>query len=103
MTIGFLAACFAWALWLNLDWQRFMRFYRISGPPYRKWIQTPFRIFFALCFLGAADQLWRRLLERTRPGRFYWDAFLVAVSWLVVLVLMVKIVEWVADKKRKRT
>src|SRR5215471_14313895 len=102
MTIGFLAACFAWTMWLNLDWRRFTRFYGVSGAPPRTWVQTVLRVFFALSTLSAADLLRRRLLERTRPGKFYWDAFLVAAVWFVAIVLMVKTVEWVADKRRKK-
>ena len=100
MTIGFLMAGLAWTLWWNIDWQRFIKFYGISGPPYRSWIKTGFRIFFALCSLGAAIDLRRRLLEGTRPYKFYWDGLVVAAAWFIVIVLLVKIVEWVASKRR---
>ena len=79
---------------------RFIKFYGISGPPYRSWIKTGFRIFFALCSLGAAIDLRRRLLEGTRPGKFYWGALVVAAAWFTVIVLLVKTVEWVAGKRR---
>ncbi len=100
MTIGFLMAGFAWTLWRNIDWQRFIKFYGISGLPYRSWMQTGFRIFFALCSLGAAIDLRRRLLEGTRPGKFYWGALIVAAAWFIVIALLIKTVEWVASKRR---
>ena len=103
MTIGFLMAGFAWTLWWNIDAQRFIKFYGISGPPYHPWIKTGFRIFFALCSLGAAVDLWRRLQERTRPENFYRDALAVAAVWFIVIVLLVKIVEWVANKRRGKS
>jgi hypothetical protein len=101
MTVGFLMAGFAWTLWWNIDWQRFIKLYGMSGPPYRSWIKTGFRIFFALCSLGAAIELRRRLLEGTRPGKFYWGALVVAAAWFIVIVLLVKTVEWVASKRRR--
>jgi hypothetical protein len=103
MVIGFLMAGFAWTLWWNIDWQRFIKFYGVNGPPYRRWIEVAFRGFFALCSLGAAEQLWRRLLERTRPAQFYRDAFLIAVAWFIVIVLMVKAVEWLSNRRNKVT
>ena len=100
MTIGFLMAGFAWTLWWNIDWRRFIKFYGISGPPYRPWIKKGFRIFFALCSLGAAIDLRRLLLEETRPGKFYWDALVFAAAWFIAIVLLVKSVEWIARKRR---
>jgi hypothetical protein len=100
MTIGFLMAAFAWTLWWNIDWQRFVKFYGISGPPYRPWAKTGLRTFFALCSLGAAIDLRRRLLEGTQPDKFYWDALVVAAAWFIVIVVLVKTVEWVASKRR---
>src|SRR5271169_4759548 len=94
MTTGFLMAGFAWTLWWNLDWRRFVKFYGVSGPPYRPWVAIGFRIFFALCLLGAAGDIGRRLLHDVRPARFYSQSCLVAAAWLVLIVLMVKTVEW---------
>jgi hypothetical protein len=53
MTTGFLLAGFAWTLWWNLDWQRFIKFYGISNRSYPR-IAIGLRVFFALCALGAA-------------------------------------------------
>lgn len=94
MTLGFLIAGFAWTVWWNIDWQRFIKFYGVTGPPYRLWIATAFRIFFALCSLGAVGEILRRLVERARPAKFYLSAFVIAVAWFVAIVLMVKAVEW---------
>ena len=95
-------AGFAWTLWWNIDWQRFIKFYGISGPTYHPWIRTALRIFFALCSLGAAIDLRRRLVEGTRPGKFYWDALFVAVAWFIVIVLLIKTVEWAASKRKRK-
>jgi len=57
------------------------------------------RGFFASCSLGAAYALLQRLLERTRPTQFYLNAFLIGAAWFVVIVLMVKAVEWLANHK----
>jgi hypothetical protein len=102
ISIGFLLAAFAWTLWWNIDWQRFIKFYGISGPPYRPWIARAVRIFFALCSLGAAEQLRERLLERTRPAKFYWDVLIVAAVCFTVIFLMVRTVEWMASKRRRK-
>ena len=102
MTIGFLMSTFVWTLWWNIDWKRYVKFYGIRGPSYHPWIKTGFRIFFALCSLGAATDLLRRLLERTRPNKFYWDALVVAAAWFIIIVMLVKTVEWLASKRRAK-
>jgi hypothetical protein len=79
MMLGFLMASFAWTLWWNIAWQRFIKFYGVSGPPFRRWVEVAFRGFVALCSLGAGRELLRQLLERSRPAHLYRDAFLVAV------------------------
>ncbi len=101
MTLGFLMAGFAWTLWWNIDWQRFIKFYGVSGPPYRRWIEVAFRGFFALCSLGAGRELLRQLLERSRPAQFYRNAFLIAAAWFIVIVIMVKALEWLANRRKK--
>jgi hypothetical protein len=102
MVTGFLLAGLAWTLWWNLDWRRFIKFYGISGPPYRPWVAIGFRIFFALCSLGAAEDLGRRLLQEGRPVRFYSDCLLVAVAWFTAIILLVRTVEWLNRKREKR-
>ena len=103
MTIGFLMAGFAWTLWWNIDWQRFIKFYGVSGPPYRRWVEAAFRGFFALCSVGAGEQLARQLMERSRPAQFYRNSFLMAVAWFIVIVMMVKAVEWLSNRRKKST
>src|SRR6476660_7369653 len=97
MTIGFIAAGFAWTVWWNLDWRRYLKFYGIKGPAYPHWIQLPFRGFFALCSLGAASELWRQLLYGGRTGRFYFECLLAAGAWFGVIVIMVRIAESVMN------
>jgi hypothetical protein len=101
MTLGFLMAGFAWTLWWNIDWQRFIKFYGISGPPYRRWIEVAFRGFFALCSLGTGRELLRQLLVRPRPAQFYRNAVLIAAAWFIVIVIMVKAGEWLSNRRKK--
>jgi hypothetical protein len=102
MTTGFLMACFAWTLWWNLDWRRFIKFYGVSGPPYRPWAEISFRVFFALCLLGAAVEVARRLPQATHPVRFYPECLFVTAVWFAVIVLLVKTVEWINSKRKTR-
>jgi hypothetical protein len=101
MTTGFFLAGFVWTLWWNLDWRRFIKCYGISGPPYRRWVTIAFRIFFALCSLGAAGDLGQLLLHEARSVPFYSRCLLVAAAWFAVIVLLVKTVEWLNSKRKK--
>ena len=93
MTTGFLGACFIWTVWWNLDWRRYLKFYRIKGPEYPMSVQLPFRIFFALCSVGAAVELVRRLFPLSRTTEFYRQCFLAGLGWLGAIVLIVVVVE----------
>jgi len=102
MTIGVLGAGFAWTLWWNLDWRRYLRFYGFKGPAYPAWVQLPFRIFFAACSLGTALELGRRLLQKSHASGFYFACLKVTGVWFVAIVLMVFIVERTAGNARKK-
>ena|SRR5215472_9030550 len=102
MDTGFLLAGFAWTLWWNLDWRRYIKFYGINNPYDHPWIAIGLRAFFAACSLGAADDLARRVIQRTRPARFYLDSLLVAAVWFLVIVLMVRAVEWMNSKRTRK-
>src|SRR5271154_6158166 len=102
LTTGFFLAGFVWTLWWNLDWRRFIKFYGISGPPYRPWVVMGFLIFVALCSLGAAENLVRRLLQETRPVQFYSECLIVAAAWFAAIVLLVITVERPNGKRKKR-
>jgi hypothetical protein len=93
-TTGFLLAGFAWVLWWNLDWRRYIKAYGISNPSDHPWIAKGLRVFFAICLLGGTYEVGHLLFQKTRPVQFYWHSFLVAAAWFVVIVVMVKIVEW---------
>ena len=80
----------------------FIKFCGFSGLPYHPVIEAGFRIFWALCPLGAEIDLRRRLLGRSRPGKFYWDTLIVATAWFIVIVSLVKTVEWIGNKRRAR-
>jgi hypothetical protein len=93
MTIGFIAAGFVWTIWWNLDWRRYIKFYRIKGPVYPLWVQLPFRTFFAICSLGAAVELGRQLLYRGHTVQFYFKSLLAAGAWFGVIAFMVVVAE----------
>ena len=99
MTPGFLLAGFAWTLWWNLDWRRFLKFYRINGPTYSSWLTLGFRIFFASCSIGAGIEVGRLLFQGPRSVRFYSECLLGAAAWFTVFVLMVKAAEQLNRKK----
>ena len=104
MRTGFLAAGFAWTLWWNIDWRRFIKFYEPIVPkaaPYRRWVEIGLRIFFALCSLGAGGDLWQQLFHGTRPDGYYRQVLVVAAIWSAVIFAMVHAVEWL-NSMRKR-
>ena len=102
ITIGFMVAGFVWTIWWNLDWRRYLKFYGIKGPTYPVWVQLLFRTFFALCSLGAAVDLGRRLLLSARPIQFYLHCLLVGGVWFAAIVLMVLAGESMMTKREKR-
>jgi len=103
VTIGFMVAGFVWTIWWNLDWRRYLKFYGIRGPRYPVWVQSVFRIFFALCSLGAAVELGRLLLLSARSVQFYFHCLLAAGAWFATIVLMVLAVESRIIKREERT
>lgn len=103
MRLGFLCAGFAWTLWWNIDWRRFIKFYVPSGPPYRRWVEIVLRVFFAACSLGAADDLISQFREQSRPFGFYKEVAVIAVAWFAVIVVMVKTVEWFAARRKPKS
>jgi hypothetical protein len=102
MTTGFVVAGFIWTIWWNLDWRRYLKFYGIKGPAYPVWVQFLFRTFFALCSLGAAVELGRRLLLSARPIQFYFHCLLAAGACFGVIVLMVLAAESMMTKRGTR-
>src|ERR1700756_3129079 len=101
MANGFVLAGFIWTIWWNLDWRRYLKFYGIKGPAYPVWVQFLFRAFFALCSLGAAVELGRRLLLNVRPIQFYFHCLLVAGASFGVIVLMVLAAESIMAERGK--
>jgi hypothetical protein len=100
MRAGFLLASLAWTVWWNLDWRRFIKFYGINGPPYRRWVVIVFRIFFAACFFGAAQTLAAEYLRPIRSPSFYRDVAGFAAVWFAAILLAVKTVEWLSSKRK---
>lgn len=103
MSAGFSVAVFAWSLWWNIDWRRFIEFYTPGGTPYPRWGEIGLRIFFALCSLGAAADLRRRLFQTVQPHGFYRDVLVVAAAWFAAMILIVKTAELLASKRKKKS
>jgi len=102
MITGFSLAVFAWTVWWNLDWRRFIKFYLIRNPNDHPWVSRGLRVFFALCSVGAADGLVHRLLQKAQPFRFYRESLAVAAAWFLAIILLVKTVEWMNTKLKSR-
>lgn len=103
MTTGFLIGAFLWALWWNIDWQRFIKFYLPSGPPYSRWAEVVFRTFFAACAFGEGAELVKGLFQGGPEPGFYRNVTGFGVIWFAVIVLMVRTVEWLNSKRIRRS
>ena len=100
--IGFLIAGFAWTLWWNLDWRRYLRFYGVRSPTYPVWVEAPSRIFFAMCSSGAGLELGQRLLQRRHPVQFYFECLLDAVALFALIVAMVFMAEMTMKRRESK-
>jgi len=86
------------ALWSNLQYLRFMRFW--IEPPYKIWTVAIFRLFFALCFGGALSTLLQDLIQTSRSKAGYLEALKFSLEWGLVMVALMYLAEGI---KRKRT
>lgn len=66
MTLGFLFAAVVITLCWNLDWQHSMRSWIRRGPPYSRFWEKAFRLFFLADFIGSVYELVRQILARSR-------------------------------------
>jgi hypothetical protein len=98
MSLGFGLAMVLWALWWNLDYLRFMRFW--VKPPYKPRTVIIFRVLFALCLVGAIVGLFENALRKSRPAQTYIEAIGIGLAWSLAIWIMVNVVEWM---NRKRT
>lgn len=104
--VAFSMAAFAFVVWWNVDWRRFIKFYEIiipNNPQYRRWMEIGIRVFWAFCLMGVGRDLWRLLFLTTRPGEFYRQALLLAAMWFASIILLVKTVEWLASKRKRKS
>lgn len=99
MATGSLLAGFAWTLWWNFDWRRYVRFYGVKNPSDHLLIAIVLRAFFASCSAGAAYQLGQTLFRKAQSFQFYWHSFLVAATIFVVIILIVWTTEWMESNR----
>ena len=99
MDLGFAIAALFLAGWWNVQPKRFMRFW--IKQPYRPWVVSLFRMFFAANLLGAVWYLVRQLVERHGSVSDLRYAALIGAAWILAIWLMVNVVEWVAGRQAR--
>lgn len=55
LNLGFLIAALCWAIWMNMEYRRWMRCW--LKPPYQKWTVVLFRVLAAVALLGISVTL----------------------------------------------
>jgi hypothetical protein len=88
------------ALWFNLQYSRFMKFW--VEPPYKAWTEAIFRVFFALCFGGAFFSLIQDIIQTERSKQDYLEALKFGIGWSVALIAVVYLAEYDRRSKRRR-
>jgi hypothetical protein len=86
-----------WTLWWNLDWKRVMRFW--LKPPYRRWVEIVFRVFFAIGFLSAVNRFVRQLLSHPFSGRDFAATVGIAAIMCAVVAATSASVLWMALRR----
>jgi len=87
--------------WWSLDYKRFLKFYGVR-PPYRRSVVIGFRVFWLLCFLAALiDLLFTRLPAFHGTFDDYARALGTGAVGLAIAFVMVRFVEWLADRSYK--
>ena len=86
------------ALWWNVQYLRFMRFW--IEPPYKPWTVLIFRVFFALCFGGALFSSVQDIMHTQRSQVRPFETLKFCLGWGLAMVALVYLAEAI---KRKRT
>ena len=71
-------------------------------PPYRRYTEIGFRLFFLANLVGTLWYVTSQILRIPRPARAYVDAIELAAAWIVGIVLMVHFAEWQARRRERR-
>ena len=102
LNLGFLLSVVAVFVWASIDYNRFIKFWMLRPAPYSRRVIIICRVFFALCVLGGAQRLAETVIASRRPAMFYLGALLVAAASFAVLVIMVRSVERMNSRRRKK-
>jgi len=94
MNFGFAIAAVFMTSWWTISWQRFMKFW--VKPPNRRATIIGFRIFFLANLIGAIWGLVSQLVHHPRSGAAYLGALKIGGLWIVAIVVMVHVVEWMS-------
>ncbi len=77
--LGFLFAAFLMTLCWNLDWRHYIRYWLRREPPYARYWEIGFRLFFAANLIGSTIGLVQKIAERPRASADYGYAGLVGL------------------------
>jgi len=90
------AALFTAMCW-NLQWKLVMRFW--LKPPYRSWVESAFRIFFGLNFVGAVIGFVRQLVTHPLHKQDIASTSKIAAIMCVVVAFMSASVLWMVQRR----
>ena len=76
MNLGFFFAAVVITLCWNVDWRHYIRYWMRRGPPYSRFWEIAFRIFFLANLIGSAYELVRLVLAKSRSMGDYKQALL---------------------------
>lgn len=100
MDTSFLFTTICWVLWWNLQWRQAMRFW--VKPPNRQLVVYLFRIYFALCLIGAlksfVEQVQRHPITRENIGA----TLLTSAILLGVVATMTAFSVWFASRRERQ-
>ena len=88
-------------VWAGIDYKRFIKFWMLRPAPYTLRVRIIFRLFFLASVIGG---VWHLVdtIPSERPATFYLTALLISVGWFVVFYLMLRLVEWMNQKRKTR-
>jgi undecaprenyl pyrophosphate phosphatase UppP len=101
MNLGFAVFAIAVFVWASIDYNRFIKFWMLRPAPYSQRVRSIFRVFFFACVVGGVSQL-VKTMPAGKPASLYLGSLLVAAVWFVVFFVMLRLVEWMNQKRRMK-
>jgi hypothetical protein len=89
-------------VWASLDYNRFIKFWMVRPAPYRKRIKIVFRLFFLACVVGGARDLAETIRKSHQNLTAYVPALPFAAVSCLILYLLVRVVERMAETHWER-